>query len=157
MNLQVLYVPPPDLEARYEILRVHTRHINVASDVDLRQLAKDTELFNGAELEGLCREAGFLALRENISAKIVCNRHFKTARSSLKPSLSREDVISYSSFKKNPAPITSGTIISNSKQIKNFRGSMAPVTVVFVLSVLFAGFKYIFKHTDVMPTEVATT
>lgn len=65
--------------------------------------------------------------------------------------------MSYSSFKKNPSPISSGTVVSNSKQIKNFRRSTAPVTVVFVLSVLFAGFKYIFKHADVIPTEVATT
>ncbi|KAL1803239.1 hypothetical protein ACET3Z_031886 [Daucus carota] len=155
----VLYVPPPDLESRYEILRVHTRHISVASDVDLRQLAKDTELFNGAELEGLCREAGFLALRENISAKLVCNRHFRTARSSLNPSLSREDIISYSSFRKNPSPIASGTVKSNFKQKnKNFLGSAAPVTVVFVLSVLYAGFKYILQHPDVVvPSELATT
>lgn len=153
----VLYVPPPDLEARYEILQVHTRRIKVASDVDLRQLAKDTELFNGAELEGLCREAGFLALREDISAKIVCNRHFRTARNSLKPSLTREDIVSYSSFKKNPAPVSSGTIKSNSKQKKNFWGSTAPVTVVFILSVLFAGFKYSLMHANVIPSEVATT
>lgn len=128
----------------------------MASDVDLGQLAKDTELFNGAELEGLCREAGFLALREDISAKIVCNRHFRTARNSLKPSLSREDIISYSSFKKNPSPFSSGNKSSEQKN-KNFWSSKVPVTVVFVFSVLFAGFKYILKHADVIPSEVATT
>ncbi|KAB1206792.1 hypothetical protein CJ030_MR7G013461 [Morella rubra] len=67
----VLYVPPPDLEARYEILRVHTRNMKIDTVVNLRRIAEDTELFTGAELEGLCREAGIVALRENISASVL--------------------------------------------------------------------------------------
>lgn len=97
----VLYVPPPDLEARHEILRVHTRGMKVDPDVDLRQIAADTELFTGAELEGLCKEAGIVALREDISATVVCSRHFLTVRNSLKPALTREDINLYSSFMKN--------------------------------------------------------
>lgn len=97
----VLYVPPPDLEARHEILRVHTRGMKVDPDVDFRQIAADTELFTGAELEGLCKEAGIVALREDISATVVCSRHFQTVRNSLKPALTREDINLYSSFMKN--------------------------------------------------------
>ncbi|KAK1549186.1 hypothetical protein Q3G72_025930 [Acer saccharum] len=91
----VLYVPPPDLEARYEILRVHTRNMKVGDDVDLRGIAEDTELFTGAELEGLCREAGIVALRENISATVVCNHHFQTVKDALKPALTKEEVDSF--------------------------------------------------------------
>ncbi|CAL5389582.1 unnamed protein product [Camellia sinensis] len=60
------------------ILSVQTRNMKVSNDVDLKQIAEDTELFTGAELEGLCREAGIVALREDISASFVCNRHFQT-------------------------------------------------------------------------------
>ncbi|KAL1551136.1 Cell division control protein 48 B [Salvia divinorum] len=98
----ILYVPPPDLEGRLEILRVHTRKMKIGSDVDLREIAEDTELFTGAELEGLCKEAGIVALREDISATVVCSRHFEAVMRSLRPALSREDVDSYSSFRKNP-------------------------------------------------------
>ncbi|GMP68697.1 hypothetical protein CsSME_00028233 [Camellia sinensis var. sinensis] len=52
--------------------------MKVSNDVDLKQIVEDTELFTGAELEGLCREAGIVALREDISASVVCNRHFQT-------------------------------------------------------------------------------
>ncbi|GMP50628.1 hypothetical protein CsSME_00017168 [Camellia sinensis var. sinensis] len=45
--------------------------MKVSNDVDLKQIAEDTELFTGAELEGLCREAGIVALREDISASVV--------------------------------------------------------------------------------------
>ena len=40
--------------------------MKIGPDVDLRRIAEDTELFTGAELEGLCREAGIVALREDI-------------------------------------------------------------------------------------------
>ncbi|XP_022149087.1 cell division control protein 48 homolog B [Momordica charantia] len=94
----VLYVPPPDLEARHEILCVHTRPMKIGSDVDLKKIAEDTELFTGAELEGLCREAGIVALREDITASVVCGRHFQTVKDSLKPALTLADIDLYSTF-----------------------------------------------------------
>ncbi|KAL6582514.1 Cell division control protein 48 B [Orobanche minor] len=98
----VLYVPPPDLEARHEILRVLTRGMKVGNDVDLRQLAEETEHFTGAELEGLCREAGIVALREDITASIVHARHFQTVKRSLKPMLTKHEIDSYASYMKKP-------------------------------------------------------
>ncbi|KAF2572733.1 hypothetical protein F2Q70_00002480 [Brassica cretica] len=99
--LQVLYVPPPDVEARLEILQVHTRNMRLGDDVDLRKMAEETELFTGAELEGLCRESGTVSLRENIAASGVFNRHFQTAKKSLKPALTVEEVETYASFRKS--------------------------------------------------------
>ena len=53
-----IYVPPPDVEARLQILRVHTRASPFSDDVDLEEIALNTELFSGADLENLCREVG---------------------------------------------------------------------------------------------------
>ena len=53
---RIIYVPPPDLEARLQILKVHTRSSPLADDVDLEELSLSTELFSGADLENLCRE-----------------------------------------------------------------------------------------------------
>ena len=53
---RIIYVPPPDIEARLQILRVYTRAIPLAEDVDLEELGLSTELFSGADLENLCRE-----------------------------------------------------------------------------------------------------
>lgn len=94
-------MPPPDLEARFEILQVHTRNMRLGNDVDLRKIAEETEFFTGAELEGLCRESGTVSLRENIAATAVFNRHFQTAKNSLKPALTIEEVETYSSFRKS--------------------------------------------------------
>ncbi|KAL3830612.1 hypothetical protein ACJIZ3_019414 [Penstemon smallii] len=78
----VLHVPPPDIEDRYEILCVLTRNMKLDNDVDLRQIAEDTDLATGAELEGICMEAGIDALREDKSedksTTVICHRHFQT-------------------------------------------------------------------------------
>ncbi|PWZ46005.1 Cell division control protein 48 B [Zea mays] len=92
----VLYVPPPDVEGRHEILRIHTRKMKLGEDVDLWKVAECTELFTGADLEGLCREAGMAALREDISASLIHDAHFQAARSSLSPSLTKAVVDEYS-------------------------------------------------------------
>jgi transitional endoplasmic reticulum ATPase len=59
-------VPLPDEKARLEILKIHTRNMPLAKDVDLEKIAKETEVFNGADLEAICIEAGLLAMREQI-------------------------------------------------------------------------------------------
>ncbi|TXG56637.1 hypothetical protein EZV62_017950 [Acer yangbiense] len=159
----VLYVPPPDLEARYEILRVHTRNMKVGDDVDLRGIAEDTELFTGAELEGLCREAGIVALRENISATVVCNHHFQTVKDALKPALTKEEVDSYSSYMKTRSLTSSGQSESNAianRDTKCKKNSLVPVLSVAtcVVSVAFlAAAKYFSMHTNQTRHELATT
>uniref|UniRef100_A0A0A9CJI1 AAA ATPase AAA+ lid domain-containing protein n=1 Tax=Arundo donax TaxID=35708 RepID=A0A0A9CJI1_ARUDO len=91
----VLCVPPPDVEGQYEIIRIHTRKMKLGDDVDLWKIAESTELFIGADLEGLCRETGMAALREDLSC-LIRNVHFQTARSSLNPSVTKAVVDEYS-------------------------------------------------------------
>jgi cell division protease FtsH len=55
----------PDMRGREAILKVHTRGKPLASDVDLRVLAKTTPGFVGADLENLVNEAAILAARKN--------------------------------------------------------------------------------------------
>ncbi|KQJ83385.1 cell division control protein 48 homolog B isoform X2 [Brachypodium distachyon] len=91
----VLYVPPPDVQGRHEILRIHTRKMKLGEDVDLVKIAECTELFTGADLEGLCREAGMAALREDLSANSIHKAHFEAARRSLRPSLTKAEIDEY--------------------------------------------------------------
>jgi transitional endoplasmic reticulum ATPase len=60
----VVELPPPDQAGRLAILRVHTQFMPLADDVDLNTLAEMTEGFVGADIEGLCRQAALLAIRE---------------------------------------------------------------------------------------------
>ena len=55
----------PDWRDRVQILKVHTRKISLAPDVDLAVIAKGTPGMTGADLEGLVNEAAILAARDN--------------------------------------------------------------------------------------------
>ncbi len=85
----------PDKKARLAILKIHTRNMPLAKEFDLAKIAEKTEGYVGADLEAVCREAGMLALRENISAKEVKPKHFELALQKVKPSVKPEDVKYY--------------------------------------------------------------
>ncbi len=55
----------PDMKGREEILKVHVRGKPLASDVDLKELARRTPGFVGADIESLVNEAAILAARRN--------------------------------------------------------------------------------------------
>jgi len=92
---KVIFVPPPDEDARYEIFKIHTRNMPLADDVDLRRLAKMTEYYSGADIEAVVIEAGLNAARENMNVDKVYMRHFLKALEKVKPSLSPEIIKSY--------------------------------------------------------------
>ncbi len=58
-------VPRPDVRGRLGILKVHTRSIPLAPDVDLEVLARGTPGFSGADLESTVNEAALFAARHN--------------------------------------------------------------------------------------------
>ena len=58
-----VYVGRPDMKGREEILRVHTRNKPLAEDVDLKEIARATTGFTGADLENLMNEAALRAAR----------------------------------------------------------------------------------------------
>ncbi|RPB23374.1 AAA-domain-containing protein [Terfezia boudieri ATCC MYA-4762] len=76
----ILYVGPPDLPARREILQIRSKRMVIAPDVDLGQLAIDTEGYSGAELVHLCDEASHYAMREDLQIESVAWRHFEEAK-----------------------------------------------------------------------------
>ncbi|RMG32002.1 MAG: AAA family ATPase [Methanobacteriota archaeon] len=76
---RIIHVSAPDLEGRKDILDIYTRKMPLDDDVDLEEIARATDGFVGSDIEALCREAGILALRENINAEKVKMKHFKEA------------------------------------------------------------------------------
>ena len=60
-----VYVSLPDLQGRYEILKVHMRKIKLGPTVDIRRVARGTPLFSGAELAALVNEAALIATMHN--------------------------------------------------------------------------------------------
>src|SRR5579863_4363905 len=58
----------PNTQARLQILRIHTRAMPLAADVDLKEIAEHSHGFVGADLEALGQEVGMIALRGFLSA-----------------------------------------------------------------------------------------
>ncbi|KAL6926926.1 26S proteasome regulatory subunit 8 [Hanseniaspora valbyensis] len=56
--------PPPTVEARAEILRIHSRKMNLTRGIDLKKVAEKMNGCSGADVKGVCTEAGMFALRE---------------------------------------------------------------------------------------------
>ncbi|MCL7383295.1 MAG: CDC48 family AAA ATPase [Thaumarchaeota archaeon] len=63
---KLIYVPPPDKNARREIFKIHLRNTPLLDDVDLDYLAEKTEGYTGADIAGICSTAKMLAVREHL-------------------------------------------------------------------------------------------
>ncbi len=103
---RLLYIPPPDREAREEIFRIHTKGKPLAEDVDFGKLAEAAENYTGADISAVCNEAAMLAIREYVTSgkplekeklqkelKIEM-RHFEEAMKKVKP-ISPEELEMY--------------------------------------------------------------
>ncbi|MFQ5461227.1 MAG: ATP-dependent zinc metalloprotease FtsH [Phycisphaerae bacterium] len=60
-----VFVSLPDLQGRFEILKVHLKKIKLGPNVDVRRVARGTPMFSGAELAALVNEAALIATMEN--------------------------------------------------------------------------------------------
>lgn len=83
---RLLYVPPPDKEARTQIIKIHTSKKPLAADVKIDVLSAQTEGYTGADLAGLASAAVMLALREHIE-KYKDPKKAEEAKSELKVSM----------------------------------------------------------------------
>jgi transitional endoplasmic reticulum ATPase len=88
-----ILIPPPDIKTRIEILKVHSANMPL-ENVSLQELAELTDGYTGADIEGICREAAIIALRENMSVDKVTMSCFKKALKVVRPSIN-ETIVKY--------------------------------------------------------------
>jgi transitional endoplasmic reticulum ATPase len=84
---RLVFVPPPDADARAEILSASAKRVPLASDVDLKAMAADLEDFSSADCAALIREAALAAMRESMETAEVTSAHLRIARERVRPSL----------------------------------------------------------------------
>ena len=87
---RVILTPVPDEESRIKIIEIYLKRMPLAADVSARDIAEKAEGYVGADIEGVCREAAMIALREDIKAKEVRKEHFQKALETIKPSVDKE-------------------------------------------------------------------
>src|SRR5215813_384820 len=94
-------VARPDVKGREEILRVHTRKVPIADDVDLSIIARGTPGFSGADLANLVNEAALWAARQN--RKFVGMADFEMSKDKVLMGVERKSMILSDEEKKNTA------------------------------------------------------
>ncbi len=62
---RLIEIPLPDEKGRAQIFAIHTRRMNLSSDVSMEELAALTEGATGADIKAICTEAGMFAIRED--------------------------------------------------------------------------------------------
>ncbi|MCU1588739.1 MAG: putative microtubule-severing ATPase, partial [Frankiales bacterium] len=95
---RLVYVPPPDAEARTAILQASVKHVPLDDAVDLLDLGKRTEGFSAADCAALVREAALTAMRESMQAVTITSAHVEAALKTVRPSLDPTQVASLAAF-----------------------------------------------------------
>ncbi|MDX2266349.1 MAG: ATP-dependent zinc metalloprotease FtsH [Hyphomicrobiales bacterium] len=91
----------PDVVGREKILKVHSRKVPLAPDVDLKVLARGTPGFSGADLANLVNEAALLAARR--SKRIVTQTEFEDAKDKVMMGAERRSMVMSEEEKRNTA------------------------------------------------------
>jgi len=94
-------VPNPDVNGREQILKVHSRKVPMAPDVNLRVLARGTPGFSGADLMNLVNEAALLAARRN--KRMVTMNEFEDAKDKVMMGAERRSLAMTEEEKRNTA------------------------------------------------------
>jgi transitional endoplasmic reticulum ATPase len=95
---RLVYVPPPDADARRAILTSAAKNTPLAGDADLAALAADLEGYSAADCSALVREAALTAMRESLAAAEVTAAHLATAREAVRPSLDAAQLASLAAY-----------------------------------------------------------
>ncbi|OQS15062.1 ATPase [Nocardia donostiensis] len=89
---RLVFVPPPDVQARVAILRTAGRSVPLADEVDLAALARELEGYSAADCAALLREAALAAMRRDVNAADVTAADIAAARAAVRPSLDPDQV-----------------------------------------------------------------
>lgn len=84
---RLVYVPPPDADARTAILKAAAKAVPLDPQVDLAVLGESLEGFSAADCAALIRESALAAMRDSLEATTVTAGNVASARSRVRPSL----------------------------------------------------------------------
>ncbi|MGQ0837058.1 AAA family ATPase [Actinokineospora sp.] len=98
---RLIYVPPPDADARAAILIAQARNTPLAPDVDLTTYAATLAGYSAADCAALIREAALTAMRESLDAAVVTAAHLAAARENVRPSLDPAQLAALAEYAKS--------------------------------------------------------
>ena len=96
---RMIYIPPPDADARKHIFAIHLARMPHAADIDVHALVAMTEGFSGAEVASVCRNAALLCMRDcDGDDAEVTGAHMAKACAGVSPQISQSMLDFYAEF-----------------------------------------------------------
>ena len=97
---RLIYIPPPDKESREEIFNIVLSKMKIENGIDMKELSDMTEMFSGADIAKVAREAGMNALSEDIDIECIRKEHIMNAIKNTKPIITKDMIEYYEQFAK---------------------------------------------------------
>eukprot|EP00607_Mallomonas_marina_P010166 CAMPEP_0182420172 /NCGR_PEP_ID=MMETSP1167-20130531/4747_1 /TAXON_ID=2988 /ORGANISM="Mallomonas Sp, Strain CCMP3275" /LENGTH=546 /DNA_ID=CAMNT_0024595725 /DNA_START=193 /DNA_END=1833 /DNA_ORIENTATION=+ len=93
-----VYIPLPEMEGRKELFRINMKEVEIGDDVDLEELARNSEGYSGADVANVCRDASMMSVRRIMESarkqglgKEQMQAMLKQQKESLNSAVSMED------------------------------------------------------------------
>jgi len=97
---RLIYIPPPDDEGREDILKVVFSKIKVEKDIDWMEISKMMKFFSGADIAKVAREAGIMAIEDDVNVNEIGKKYIIQAIQSVKPVINEEMIKFFEDFQK---------------------------------------------------------
>ena len=123
-----IVVSRPDVRGREGILRVHTKKVPLAPDVDLEIIARGTPGFVGADMENLVNEAALLAARQD--KDVVSMNDFEMAKDKVLMGAERRSMVISDAEKRTTAWHEAGTRLRRAKPFEKNADPVHKVTII---------------------------
>ena len=97
---RLIYIPPPDEISREEIFTICFKNMKIEKNVDFLELAKKTPFFSGADIAKVAREAGMLAIGDDINCEFIGYKYILESIENTKPIINQEMINYFENFAK---------------------------------------------------------
>ena len=97
---RLIYIPPPDEISREEIFKICFKNMKIEKDIDFHELATKTQFFSGADIAKVAREAGMLAIADNINCEYIDKKFILQSIETTKPIINKEMINYFEEFSK---------------------------------------------------------
>ena len=97
---RLIYVPNPDEDGREDILKVVFNGVKIEEGINWREISKMMKFFSGADIAKVAREAGIMAIEDNINVQAIPKKFIIKAVESVKPVINEEMIKFFEDFQK---------------------------------------------------------
>ena len=97
---RLIYIPPPNEISREEIFKICFKNMKLEKDINYHDLAIKSPFFSGADIAKVAREAGMLAIADDINCEYISTKYILQSIESTKPLINKEMINYFEEFSK---------------------------------------------------------